>query len=280
MDQISIPSLIFVSFPEGVIVAILGLLSIGKFDYLKSKKNYIRIAIFGIIYALAGYFIRRVATSFIESSLIYLILTCFAFIFIIHIKYYESIVASFFSLFVLLFAIQTLCMIPILSLTGVKLESAYLSDVTRFLLNLPDKILSIVIIYFSMRFKLKIVNFDSSNIKKREYIVQMFVYALSIGTLIFLVAIMANTLMLNNTTEPSSANDILLRINIYISVFVILILTLAIRNITEHYKAKNKISNTEIIQNLEYLSTLIEERNYSAATETIHNIRKHIANQN
>lgn len=276
MDQISIISLIFVSFPEGLVVAVLGILLIGKFYYLRDKENIIRLAVFGLLYAISSYFIRRFAQSVIENSLIYLFIVFLSFVFILKLKFYESIMASLLGLFIGLFVLQTVSLLPLLAFTNIDLNTAYLDDTTRILLTLPERFLEIILIFICYRYKLRIIDFDNTNVNKKEYLIQLFVYLVSIMTLVFLTIVMANMIFFNKGNFINESNTLLLRINIYLTLFVTIILTLAIKSLSEHYKNKSKLTNNEFLQSLEYLSKTIDQNSIDEAKEILHTMKVHI----
>lgn len=279
MDQISLPSLVFASFPEGIVVAILGLLCIGKANYIKEINNIIRIILFGVIYAVAAYYIRRIANNVIENSLIYLILICLSYIFIMRLKFYESIMASILGFVVVIFVIQTISLVAVMQIFSINLNDVYESDILRFLITLPERFLEFIIIYLGCRFNIRIIDFESTTVKKKEYYIQLFVYIVSISTLIFLVVIMANTIFFNDTKSLQSTDIVLIRLNIYLSLFVTIVLTLAIKSTRDFYKAKSTLNNNEILQSLEYIQNLIDNKDYANATKTISILKSRLTNE-
>jgi len=78
------------------------------------------------------------------------------------------------------------------------------------------------------------------------------------------------------TAITSSQNVYLLRINIFISLFVTIILTLAVKNIHEFYKNKNTLNNNEIVQNIEYIYRLIDEQKINEAKNALISLKSHI----
>lgn len=276
MDQISIPSIIFVSFPEVLLVAILGILSIGKFTYLKNRSNYVKILGFSIITAVSSYFIRRAVSTEVESLLVFLIIICLLFIFVLRLKFYESILATLLGLTIFII-VEMVCLILITAITGITLDQTYTSnDLMRIYISIPERIVQVVLIALSLKFKIKVVDMQSADIKRKEYYLQLFVYIVSIGTLIFLAILMGKTLLFDNGNLMSATNTLLLRLNIYLSLFVTVILTLAIRSTHEFYKNKNTLSNNELLQSLEYISNLIEERNLNEAKNAVSSLKHHI----
>lgn len=275
VDQISIPSIILVSLPEGLIILTIGILAIGRKDYLEDRGNYIKLLLYTIISAVASYFIRRNVGSETESLIVHIILSSLLFIIVLRFRFYESIMAILFGMTLLVFT-EAVSLIPIAAFTEIDISSVKNDDILRFLLTIPERIIQLVLIFIVLKFDLKIVDLGSDAIKTKEYYIQLIVYLVSVGTLIFLAAIMAKVLLLDHNNFTSPINTVLLRINIYLSLFVTIILTLAIRSTHEFYKNKNALNNNEFIQNLDYISNLIENKSYSEAKEAVGSLKSHI----
>ena len=272
MDQISIPSLIFVSFPEEIIIALLGILAIGKFSVLKSKLFYLQVVVFSLIFIIISYFVRRVTSNFVEVAIITLILLFALYLTVFRFNFYESIIAAFlgFSIFTVT---QILCITIVLPLTGLSLQYTYSNDLARFLVTVPERVIQIILIALSIKFEIKIIDLESTNFKKREYILSLVVYIISICTLIFSAIIITAMLFLSDHSTPLSANSVLIRIYIYITLFITIILTFVIRSINDHYKKKSALSNAELLQTLNYLSNTIDNNNYVEARTIIENLK-------
>jgi hypothetical protein len=86
-------------------------------------------------------------------------------------------------------------------------------------------------------------------------------------------------LLIDTNTMVSTQNIYLLRLNIYIAVFVTIILTLAVKSVYAFYKNKNTLNNNEVIQSLEYIQGLLNEQNYEEANEALGTLKKHITEQ-
>ncbi|MCX7749092.1 MAG: hypothetical protein N2645_19705 [Clostridia bacterium] len=276
LDNISIPSLILVSFPEAILTALLGILSIGKSEYLNKKYNILRILLYAIISSTSIYFIRRNVSNEIENIVVNIFLSSLLFIFIVRFKFYESILAVLFGFIITIVA--EIAFLPIFTITGMDVDAVRNTDYLRFLVTLPIRFLEIFIFIIGYRYKIRIIDIEGTAVKKREYYIQLIVYMLSIGTLVFLGILMAKiSLVDQNNIVASTA--ILLRLNIYLSLFVTVVLTLTIRNTHEFYKNKTSLSNNEFLQNLEYISDLIEQMNYSEAQEAVESLKTHINKQ-
>ncbi|MFZ5986423.1 MAG: hypothetical protein ACOYWZ_04765 [Bacillota bacterium] len=165
------------------------------------------------------------------------------------------------------------------SVLDVKDEKDLYQNITKLFISVFSirsiQILIVLLLYIS---KVKIIDMERTDIRRREYYIQLVVYLISICTLVFLAIIMANTLIFNNEINISSSNAYLLRINIYISLFVTVILTLAIRGTHEFYKNKSVLNNNEVVQSIEYINSLIDEQNYKDAKDALNTLKTHIVN--
>lgn len=268
-------SFILISLPESFFIGILSILSIGKFSFLReNKKNIVRILIYAIISAtLSLYFRNRVSGE--ESILVYILITPLLFIFLLKLKLYESIIASIFGL-----VLQVMTEVSWLSLVQPfivnDIDNIYSNTISLFLLSLPTRMLQLVLILLSYKFRIKIIDFEGKDVKKKEYYIQIIVYVLSIGTLVFLAFLLTKMVVFGDPNEVLSIDGSLIRINIYLILFVIIILTLAVKNTTDYYKNKNKLNNNEFLQNIIYISNLINEENITEAKDAIERLKRHL----
>lgn len=278
MDQISILSAIMVSFPDAIMVAIIGTLVMGKFFFIKDKQNILRIIIFAIIATTAFYFIRRTVNNINEQLILSILLYSLLFIFIMKFKFYESLIASILTIVVIII-IEAIYVAPLLGITRASVNDLYTSDIKRFLYSFPERGIQIALIFLSIKFKIKIVDFESKNIKKKEYYAHLFVTLVATCTLIFLAAVITKILLFDNGDYNSSTNLILLRLNVYITIFVTVVLIFAIKHTNEFCKNKNALNNNELIQSLDYINNLIHDKNYDEAKEILKNMRDHISSE-
>jgi hypothetical protein len=278
MDQLSIPILIFASFPEAVIVALLGIYSIGKFSFLKDRQNILRILIMSVISVVSSYFVRQMATSEIENLLISIIIFYLLFTLVARLKFYESVFATLFG-FVIFIVTEIICLVLVSAITGIKLDQAYLSDFIRIAITLPERLLQIGLIVFAVIKSIRIIDLETVTINKKEYYVQIIVYILSMGTLVFLAIIMAKMTLFSNDVHDTT-NTVLIRMNIYLSLFVTIVLTLAVRSTHEYYRNKNTLNNNEFVQSLQYISNLIDNKDYRNAKIAVENLKSHIETGN
>ncbi|AUS98473.1 hypothetical protein CDQ84_09690 [Clostridium thermosuccinogenes] len=279
MAQSSIVSVLTISFPEAIAIILLGLLSTGKSEYIRSKINLARVLAMAALSSVMSFFIRKLVGSEIENLLVSFIMFTLLYIFIIKLTVYESTMASLLSL--VLFTIeQTACILLLTAITGLNFENVLSNDITLFLFFIPERIVEAVLIYIFMKYNIKIIDFEKVNLKKKEFYLQLFVYIISICTLIFITNLLAKLAIYGDLDAiNNSTNSILVRINIYLTIFVTIVLTIAIKSTNDYYKNKNSLSNNELKQSLKYISNLLEEKNYEELKDALDKLNDHISKQ-
>jgi len=279
MAQSSIVSVLTISFPEAIAIILLGLLSTGKSEYIRSKINLARVLAMAALSSVMSFFIRKLVGSEIENLLVSFIMFTLLYIFIIRLTVYESTMASLLSL--VLFTIeQTACILLLTAITGINFENVISNDILLFLFFIPERIVEAVLIYIFMKYNIKIIDFEKVNLKKKEFYLQLFVYIISICTLIFITNLLAKLAIYGDIDAiNNSTNSILVRINIYLTIFVTIVLTIAIKSTNDYYKNKNSLSNNELKQSLKYISNLLEEKNYEELKDALDKLNDHISKQ-
>jgi len=279
MAQSSIVSVLTISFPEAIAIILLGLLSTGKSEYIRSKINLARVLAMAALSSVMSFFIRKLVGSEIENLLVSFIMFTLLYIFIIRLTVYESTMASLLSL--VLFTIeQTACILLLTAITGINFENVISNDILLFLFFIPERIVEAVLIFIFMKYNIKIIDFEKVNLKKKEFYLQLFVYIISICTLIFITNLLAKLAIYGDLDAiNNSTNSILVRINIYLTIFVTIVLTIAIKSTNDYYKNKNSLSNNELKQSLKYISNLLEEKNYEELKDALDKLNDHISKQ-
>lgn len=279
MAQSSIVSVLTISFPEAIAIILLGLLSTGKSEYIRSKINLARVLAMAALTSVMSFFIRKVVGSEIENLLVSFIMFTLLYIFIIRLTVYESTMASLLSL--VLFTIeQTACILLLTAITGINFENVISNDILLFLFFIPERIVEAVLIFIFMKYNIKIIDFEKMNLKKKEFYLQLFVYIISICTLIFITNLLAKLAIYGDIDAiNNSTNSILVRINIYLTIFVTIVLTIAIKSTNDYYKNKSFLSNNELKQSLKYISNLLEEKNYEELKDALDKLNDHISKQ-
>jgi len=214
-----------------------------------------------------------------ESTLLILFSYIISIIFVMKFKFYESIAASIFA-FSLLLLVEIPVAVVIGSILRVDNDKAFTESTTLyFAIFFVIRLLQFLLAFLFYRFKFKVINMEYPNNMVNEYYIQLFVYLISICTLGFLAFLMARMLLIDTNTMVSTQNIYLLRLNIYITVFVTIILSLAVKSVYVFYKNKNTLNNNEVIQSLEYIQSLLNEENYKEADEALSTLKEHIIGQ-
>lgn len=274
MNNSSYLSLVLISFPESFLIGILSILTIGKFSFLKDRNNLIRLLIYAGISATLSFYIHNKFNDE-EGLLVYMFITPLLFIFLLRLKLYESILASIFGL-VLQVMTEVLWLSIVQPFIGNDIGTIYSNVSQLFFLSLPTRLLQLVLIFLSYKFRFKIIDLENKDIKKKEYYIQLVVYVISIGTLIFLAFLLTKMVVFGDSNNALLINNFFIRINIYLTLFVTVILTLAVKNTTDYYKNKSRLNNNEFLQNLEYISDLMKEENILEARDAIESLKTHI----
>ena len=274
MNNSSYLSLVLISFPESFLIGILSILTIGKFSFLKDRNNLIRLLIYAAISATLSFYIHNKFNAE-EGLLVYMFITPLLFIFLLRLKLYESILASIFGL-VLQVMTEVLWLLIVQPFIGNDIGTIYSNISQLFFLSLPTRLLQLVLIFLSYKFRFKIIDLENKDIKKKEYYIQLVVYVISIGTLIFLAFLLTKMVVFGDPNNSLLINNFFIRINIYLTLFVTVILTLAVKNTTDYYKNKSRLNNNEFLQNLEYISNLMKEENILEARDAIESLKTHI----
>lgn len=267
---------ILVSFSEQIIFILLGFFSIGKYSYFKTRSNYFRILAIASIATSISYILREKFGLGSEASLLLLFLDIILLILIAKFKFYEAVTASVlaFSLILLVEMPFSVIISLILKIDG---EKEFYHNASNFATSvLIIRSLQIILAVLFYRFKFKIVNMDNTSIKTKVYYIQLIVYLISLSTIGFLSFLMTKMLIFETAAITSSQNVYLLKINIFISLFVTIILTLAVKNIHEFYKNKSTLNNNEVIQNIEYIYRLIDEQNINEAKDALISLKSHL----
>lgn len=279
LDKISIVGIFTASFPETLLFIILGLLAIGKFNFLKEKSNLVRIIISSLIATIAFYYIRPSVNNVIENLIVSFFLYELLFLFIVRLRFYESILSSIFTISMIVL-IEALYLGPLLAISGLSIEQMYASDLKRFLFSLPERVIQIILIFLSIKYRIKIVDLESTGVNKRGHYAQLIVNILSAGTLAFLVAVITKALLFDHGNFNNSTTLLLLRINVYLTLFVTVSLLMAIKSLDEFHRNKRDLNNKELVQSLEYVSKLMDNKDFAEAKESIENLKNHISSCN
>ncbi|MDQ2086038.1 hypothetical protein RBH29_06240 [Herbivorax sp. ANBcel31] len=274
MNDLSFISFILISFPEQILIFILGTISIGKKNFLKSKGNFTKSILVLFTITLLNYFSRKFLNFELESTIFSILFFVLMLIYVLKYKFYESITVAVFG-FLLIIIVEIPLSIILENILEIKSQQDLYNNYSKlipfvFLIRFTQTILAFIF----YKFEFKILDMEKTNIKKKEFYLQIVVYLLSILSLIFLTTVMARTLIFNDNISSSNTN--LLRINICITLFITVILSVALRGTYIHYKNKSALNNNEVIQSIEYIDSLINQQNYGEAKDALQNLKTHI----
>ncbi|GAE89277.1 hypothetical protein [Acetivibrio straminisolvens] len=276
MQNMSLLQFILVSFSEQVIFVFLGTFSIGKYSYLKTRSNHYRILITAILVTFISYILREKLGLVSEGPLLVLFVDIILIILIMKFNFYEAVTAS-----VLGFSLIMLVEIPfsviITMILGIDGEKELYQNALNFAIFVSIiRSLHIILAVSIYRFKFKVVNMENTNIRTKVYYLQLIVYLISLCTIAFLAFLMTRMLIFEKTIMTLYQNVYLLKLNIFVSLFVTIILTLAVKNIHEFYKNRSTLNNNEILQSIEYIYRLVDEQNIGEAKDALISLKSHI----
>ncbi|TYQ14801.1 UNVERIFIED_CONTAM: hypothetical protein Cloal_1180 [Acetivibrio alkalicellulosi] len=274
MENLSFLTFVLISFPDQIVVFLFGTLAIGKFNYFKDHKNYFKLFITFSLMTLLSFVTREVFGINFENTIFSLLFFILLLTYVLNFKFYESITASVFGFFILVL-VEIPSSILLSNLLGIKGEQDLYNNISKlFIWVSVIRSIQVLVIFILIRYKLKILDLEKSSIKKKEYYLKIVVYLISIVTFAFLILIMARALVFS--TDISSSNITLLKINICITILINIVLIIAVKGTHNYYKNKSDLNNNEVIQSIEYINSLINQQNYSEAKDALENLKTHI----
>jgi len=187
MDKMSIWTILFVSFPEELLIVLTTLVLIGYKDFLNFKKseNIFRLlfsVILMVIFACTG---RMLLPSISLNSLVSFI----AFTLILTITYRIRLLSSFFSIltaFIVIIVGESTLLVAIMKLFNISLQVFLTNDAIRILVTLPERLLQIMIILIISR--IKNTNFNKISLSIDEWIQISLFSMVIIGSMISIEA--------------------------------------------------------------------------------------------
>ena len=102
MDKLSFISFMSISFPEQIIVFILGTLFIGKKSILKSPVNIVKVVFISLLMSALNYIIRKYLNYELEITIFSMLLFILLLIFVLKYRFYEAISLSVFGFLLIL----------------------------------------------------------------------------------------------------------------------------------------------------------------------------------
>jgi len=274
MNNLSFASFMLISFPEQLIIFFLGTLFIGKRTFLKSPANIIKVVFVSLFMSILNYLTRKYLNFELESTILSILVFILLLIYILKYRFYEAIALSVFG-FLLIVLIEIPLSLLLKGLLGITSQTDSYNDYTKLVPWVSVvRFSQILVIFILYKFDIKVLDMENSNIRKKEFYLQLAVYLISILSLGFLTIVMAKILLFNN--DISSSNISLLGMNICITLFITATLTVAVRGTYIYYRNKSALNNNEVIQSIEYIDSMITQENYREAKEALQNLKSHI----
>lgn len=274
MNNLSFISFMLISFPEQLLILALGTLSIGKKSFFKSYINFIKVVFISLALTILSYFARKHLNLDLESSIFSILFFILLLIYVLKYKFYEAITVAVFGFF-LIAIIELPLSFLLKSLLRINTPMDLYNDYGKLVpWVLSVRFVQALVVFILYKFNLKILDMENTSIKRKEFYLQITVYLISIFSLVFLSIVMAKALIFTNNI--SSQDTSLLRMNICMTLFITSILTVAVRSTYIHYKNKSTLNNNEVIQSIEYIDSLIEQKNYNEAKDALQNLKIHI----
>jgi two-component system, LytTR family, sensor histidine kinase AgrC len=137
MFQITLITMVLISFPEAMLIASLSLLIVGVKPTIK------QLALFGVLQAFFSYLVRLFA---IDLNIIFLIQLFFSSInmyFVFAIPYAVSVIAMLIGITIYM-GIEAVSTITLFSITGLTIQKNYASELLRLMFFLPQGAVTIV----------------------------------------------------------------------------------------------------------------------------------------
>lgn len=257
MDKISVWSMLFVSFPEELLIVLITLAAAGHRDVLnfKNKKNILKLLTSSSVMVVSTVLCR----SFLPSATLNFILQFVLFYLIIITIYRYRIfvcIPSFFLSISIIIISEALFVSPIMKLFNLSLQHIYENDFLRILVFLPDRISQLIVILIICR--LRNISLSVLKLKRDQYIPIIFY---------FLMVISSMTTIESSLKNPS--NDFATTFKLLINVIFAIGFTFwAIYNM---FSLRKKILIKENIHDIElhHVKQLLEEGKTNYAIELI-----------
>ncbi len=144
MDTMPLITLLLVAFPEGMLLAAVGLTLIGIKPQLKTT------IYLSLLFAISAFFARKLPLPMGAHSIIILILFSIHIFLVCNISYKKALIAAFLS-FLFVVAAEILFMPLIISVFPVTLEMILSDPWLRILVAIPQKLFMLIIFIISYR---------------------------------------------------------------------------------------------------------------------------------
>ena len=257
MDKMSLVSILFVSFPEELLIVATTMAFAGYKDLLnfRRKENILKLLLSSALMVAAAVTLRSVLPSVTFSALLVIPLY---FIIIILVYRYKPVtcIPGFVLSMIILFFADALFVSLFLKVMNLSLEQYLKSDLLKILSSLPkDSVLVLVLVFISYKKNIRL-RFKKLSISR---LVQLALFAL-----LFVQSMFSAEKVWKSVSRAYNSTFILL-INIFIVLFFLLWLFFYIFKLEEKSEINKKLNNFE----LERIKKLLKEGQSSHAVKLI-----------
>mgnify|MGYP001256883941 CR=1 FL=1 len=275
MDYKAIIDFLVISVPEQFLMAMFVWVLLGR-DVRENLKKISTVGISAAIICRVIYevFIGEVFLASILQVVVFGLLIYFVY----KLDVFESLVCCLIT-FVVFITIQSTCVILFRNISGFSEENFYNNTIVRIALIVPELLIVSVIMFVlhkrDINFNyLKIKKLDKSQVGKIRFLILQLVFAFFILVVIYI--------MFFKKIEyfSSSSDKALLLMSFFITIVftVVVVKSAFIMNdsIQKEEELKRKRDGREFIQNIDYLCTLIDTKEYGELKKILQSIRRDI----
>jgi len=277
MEQFSLVEFLTMSIPEEFLLCFFVWTILGKKDTVKFRMVLATTLITAIAFVGFQFFSNwELALTGILNLLVFTVIIFFTY----KLSAFESIISSLLSM-VISTLIQFVVMNVSVLITNNKLNTIEgLPYKTRLLLFIPTFILYCLLSLIIYKLNIKVLNFKSK--KTNAYYLNRIRFIVLQLTFTFIIILFNIRLYWNNKLLFNSFNDkVLVFMNLtLIAVFTILIVISVFRlgkGIQMEEEQKRSFDNREFLQNIDYLSKLMEMKDYLEAEKILEYIKNDIS---
>ncbi len=238
MDNMSVWQILFISFPEELLIVITTLAIAGYKDVLnfKDKKNLFKLLISTTLLVISTVLGRTFLPFLALNTLIQIFVYYLIIILVYRYKFIACIYSLFFSILIIFIGETILFYLPPV-LFNISLTQIVQKSFLRFIFTLPTRILQIIVVF--LIFKIKNFNTTLIKLSKKEFL----------NMIIFLSIFLTNMYLIENTLKNSpidSSPEINIMISISITGIYFIWLLYNIISLRNQVKLKNKLRDFEL----------------------------------
>lgn len=273
----SVVSFLAVSVPEQFLMALFAWIILGKSETAKFR-NVVFVGISAaILYNLVGFlFYPNYLLVIVPQVLLFAVLIYFGY----RLSFIEALLGCLFTI-VIFIAIQGSTLNLICLITGVTEKQLLDSMFMRIVFPLPEFILMGAIAYFLYRENINIHYFrkkklDKSQIGRIRFLILQLTFAL------FMIAIIYVMFFKNIDVYHTLTDKLLIISSLLVTIIFTALLVKSVFKIGEtiqkEEELKRRYDGREIIQNINYMCSLIDAKEYGELRKTLESIKNDIDN--